>query len=157
MDRLEHARDWLDARRELAFEIARIFLGFALFAQGIYFVGHVGDVRELLARGGVNLDFTLAVALSHYVALAHLAGGFMLMLGVATRLAAAIQVPVLLGAVFLVHLREGLFGASQGLQLSVLVLVMLLLCVAHGGGKLSLDEYLRTHVRWATDEGQPHW
>ncbi len=157
MSPLIRLRDWLDARRELAFEIARIFLGLALFAQGVYFVTHVGVVRDLITRGGLRLNFTASVALAHYVALAHLAGGIMLALGALTRFAAAVQLPVLLGAVFLVRLREGLFGDTQGLQLSVLVLVLLLLSVAHGGGKLSIDHYLRTHDRSLEGESIPHW
>jgi uncharacterized membrane protein YphA (DoxX/SURF4 family) len=157
MDRVEEIRDWLDARRDFIFEVVRIFLGIALFAQGLYWVRHVGEVHSLLERSGIHLGFTLSVLLSHYVGIAHIAGGLWLALGMATRLAAAIQVPVLLGAVAFVRLREGLFGESGHLQLAVLVLVLLLLCVAHGGGRLSIDHYLRTHVRYASDEGLPHW
>lgn len=53
-------------------------------------------------------------------------------------LAAAVQVPILVGAVFLVHLREGLF-ASQNLEFALLVLFLLVLTVVHGGGGLSAD------------------
>jgi uncharacterized membrane protein YphA (DoxX/SURF4 family) len=74
-----------------------------------------------------------------------------------TRLAALIQVPVLLGAVFIVHLRQGLFGPGQNLELAVLVLLLLLVSVVHGGGKLSVDHYLREHVRTATGSGLPNW
>lgn len=155
MERLERMRDWLDARREYPFEVVRIFLGVALFVRGLHFVTHAGDVRALLEQGGVRLDFTASLALAHYVAIAHLCGGVLLAAGIVTRLAAAIQVPVLLGAVFFVHLRQGLFGAGQGLELAVLVLVLLLAAVFHGGGKLSVDEYLSRHARWGTAPAEP--
>jgi putative oxidoreductase len=151
MERVDRLRDWVESQRDLAFEIVRIFLGLVLFAQGVYFVSHVGEVRSLLDRGGVHLDFTSAVALGHYVALAHLGGGFLLALGMMTRLAAAVQIPVLLGAVFLVHLRAGLFGPGQNLELAVLVLLLLALCVFHGGGRLSVDAYLTRHLQPPTE------
>lgn len=155
MERLEQIRGWLDARRPYAFEVVRIFLGLALFVRGVHFVTHVGEVRALLEQGGLRLDFAATVLLSHYVAIAHLCGGLMLAAGIVTRLAAALQVPVLLGAVFMVHLREGLFGEGQGLELAVLVLVLLLASVFHGGGKLSVDDYVARHTRWGTAPPEP--
>lgn len=155
MERLERLRDWLDARRDYAFEVVRVFLGLALFVRGLHFVTHVGDMRALLEQGGLRLDFAASVALAHYVAIAHLCGGLLLAAGIVTRLAAALQVPVLVGAVFLVHLREGLFGAGQGLELAVLVLVLLVAAVFHGGGKLSVDDYLARHARWGNAPAEP--
>lgn len=155
MERVERLREWVESQRDLTFEIVRIFLGLVLFAQGVYFITHVGDVRTLLDKGGVHLNFTSAVALGHYVALAHLGGGFLLALGMMTRLAAAVQLPVLVGAVFLVHLRTGLFGPGQNLELAALVLLLLGLCVFHGGGRLSVDAYLRRNAQLGT-EPLPH-
>ncbi len=149
MEKLEQLRDWLDARRDYAFEVVRIVLGLLLFAQGLYFITHVGEVRTLLERSGVHLDFVTSLTLGHYVALAHLCGGLMLAAGMVTRLAATLQIPVLVGAVFLVHLRQGLFGPGQNLMLALLVLVLLVLCVVHGGGKLSVDHALARHMRFA--------
>lgn len=140
--RLERLQSELEARRPLAFELVRIYLGAVLFVQGLYFVTHVGEVRALLEQGGVRLGFGTMMIVSHYVGFAHLAGGLLLAFGLLTRLAAAIQVPVLLGAVFAVHLREGLFGPGRSLELAALVLFLLVLSVAHGGGVLSIDHQL---------------
>ena len=62
--------------------------------------------------------------------------------GLVTRIAAGLQVPALVGAVLLVHLREGLMSQSQSLELSMLVLFMLLVFVVFGSGRLSLDRYV---------------
>ena len=55
----------------------------------------------------------------HYISLAHLAGGFMLIVGIVTRLAAAIQIPILFGAVFFVHLQDGFISTEQDFEFTV--------------------------------------
>jgi hypothetical protein len=95
----------------------------------------------------------LTAALIHYVALAHLCGGLMLAFGLLTRLAALIQIPVLFGAVFLVHLQGGLLAAGQSLEFSALVLVMLGVYFLIGSGRWSVDHYLFRQGDVATQHG----
>ena len=121
------------------FEPIRIYLGFGLFAKGVYFAGHLGVVVTMLDQGGIDVP---KVMLAHLIALAHLSGGLLLAAGLLTRLAAAVQVPIVLGAVLMVHLREGLFGASQNFEFAALVLFLLLLTVVYGGGPWSADHFL---------------
>jgi uncharacterized membrane protein YphA (DoxX/SURF4 family) len=117
-------------------------LGVALFAKGAIFVTHVESLVDTM-----NLTHVPAasIALAHYVALAHLAGGLMLAVGLATRLAAGVQVPILLGAVLFVHRTEGFFTGAQGLELAVFVLFSLVLLTFSGGGRFSVDHYLAMH------------
>jgi uncharacterized membrane protein YphA (DoxX/SURF4 family) len=82
------------------------------------------------------------MALAHYVAMAHLFGGFLLAFGLITRVAALVQVPVLFGAVFFIHLKEGLFTPGQTLEFSALVLFILVLFSICGSGRLSADYYV---------------
>lgn len=136
MESLKSAQEFAEKNRDLMFEIVRIYLGIGLFAKGVYFVGHIGAVMSLLENGTLGVQ---NIILAHLVAFAHLGGGLLVAAGLLTRFAAAIQVPVLVGAVFTVHLREGFFGTSQNLEFSLLVLLLLGLTVAHGGGRLSAD------------------
>ena len=141
---------FVERNSDLTFEFIRIYLGLGLFAKGVYFASHLGDVMTLVDHGSLQVP---AIMIAHYVALAHLAGGLLIATGLLTRLAALAQVPVLLGAIFMVHLRDGLFGASQNLEFAVLVLFLLALTVVNGGGRLSADawlarrEALLTHAR----------
>jgi uncharacterized membrane protein YphA (DoxX/SURF4 family) len=57
-----------------------------------------------------------------------------------------VQIPVLTGAVLLVHWQDGLLSANQSLEFSALVLFLLVLVCAFGGGRWSLD------MQW---RGQP--
>ena len=80
-----------------------------------------------------------ASIVGHYVIIAHLVGGLFLAIGLFTRFAALLQIPVLFGAVFFVHRAEGLFTTSQNLEFSILVLFLLILIFFYGPGVLSLD------------------
>ncbi len=139
---LETTRLWIEERRDLALELLRIYLGIALFAKGISFIGQMAALEEVAS-------FTpgwSASAIAHYVVVAHIGGGVLLAIGMITRLAAAVQLPALAGAVLFVHSREGVFAPSMGLELTLLVLFLLCLFTAVGGGRLSADRWLAGHA-----------
>jgi uncharacterized membrane protein YphA (DoxX/SURF4 family) len=100
---------------------------------------NMGEVERL--AGGVGL---MEDAVAWFVVFAHVIGGFCLAIGFATRLAAALNGAVLLGAIMFVHSAEGLFAATQGLQLSLFGLVALLLLIWSGSGKYSVDNFLKS-------------
>ena len=56
-----------------------------------------------------------------------------------SRIAALVQIPILVGAVFFVHRQDGLFALGQSLEFSALVLFLLCIVAIAGAGKLSLD------------------
>ena len=116
----------------------RIFLGVALVAKGIHFIANMSTLGEMASMGALT---TLA---TWYVVTAHVAGGAALALGLWTRGAAAANIVVMLGAAFMVHAADGLFG--QGLQFSLLVLACLLTFAWSGSGRFSLDHFLRDSV-----------
>lgn len=136
------AQRWLDRLEQPAtgFALLRIYLGVGLIVRGALFISNPALVQRLLTDGeGWALQYLGA----HAIAGAHLVGGALLALGYRTRLAAAVQIPVLLGAALFVHLREGLFTRGQSLEFSLLVLVLLVLYAVFGSGPLSLDHALR--------------
>jgi uncharacterized membrane protein YphA (DoxX/SURF4 family) len=133
---IERAGAWTASKRVLALDILRVYLGIGLFARGLFFLAKPEAFTNYLTE----VDWLWSGLVTHYVIAAHLAGGLLLALGFRTRLAAGVQVPALLGAVFLVHLREGLMVG--GLELSALVLLMLVVYTVVGAGPLSLDYYL---------------
>ena len=74
-----------------------------------------------------------------YVILAHGLGGALLVLGLWTRWAALVNLPIMAGAFFLVHLREGFFmGPKGGYEFVLLVLAATLTQVFLGSGALAL-------------------
>jgi putative oxidoreductase len=138
------------SRPSTGYDLLRIYLGVALLVRGAIFVAHPDSLLALVGRSG---DWLWPMALGHYVAIAHLCGGLLLALGLATRLAAAAQIPILVGAVFFVHWNDGLLNPSQSLELAGLVLAMLICYATFGAGSLSLDE-LRRRARNVPEDGE---
>jgi len=72
----------------LGFDLVRAYLGIGLFVRGVLFVSRPELVLGYLSSGE---SWFVPYAIAHYVALAHLGGGLLLAFGLATRLAAFVQ------------------------------------------------------------------
>jgi uncharacterized membrane protein YphA (DoxX/SURF4 family) len=136
-DRLD---ELLAGKKDLILDFIRMYLGLGLLVKGILFLADREYIGSLVLQGG-GFDASAAM-LAHYIALAHISGGALMLVGLGTRIGAILQIPILFGAVFLVHLREGLFTRNQSLQFSALVLVLLIVFAIVGSGPLSLDRRL---------------
>lgn len=128
---------WQDP--SVGLDLIRIYLGVGLMVRGALFISQPEVLMDFLKR--TNMWF-IPLAVSQYVVAAHLCGGILLALGLGTRLAAAVQIPPLLGAVVFVHLGEGLLTVGQSLEFAMLVLAMLGSFAVFGSGRLSLDSWL---------------
>lgn len=136
MSRLAEILRRLETNRHLALDAIRVYLGAGLFFRGLALL--VTDTGLQQLTGGATPSLTTS-GVAIYVMGAHLVGGALLAVGLYTRLAALVQLPVLVGAVVLVHWRGGLLSANQSLEFSVLVLFLLVLVLLFGGGRWSLD------------------
>ena len=141
---------WANSYREYWLDCIRIYLGLGLFARGLLLITNTstGYFVNLLERA--NQPWIATGMVLHYVMLAHFIGGALLTIGFFTRIAALVQLPILAGAVFVVHRQDGLFAMGQSLEFSALVLFLLIIFVVAGAGKLSLD-----HVTFGTGR-TPH-
>ena len=126
----------LDKNNNLAYALIRVFLGVALFVRGWILISDPAAMIELAGEDKIYWWYS-------YLTITHLIGGFLLAIGFFTRLASLLQIPILFGAVFLIHLKQGLLSVGQSLELSVLVLMLLLLYFIFGSGVLSVDNYLK--------------
>lgn len=124
---------------ERGFDLIRIYLGVGLGVRGVLLLMDPSWVGQMLANSADNALWPRIIGLGH------LAGGVLLALGLFTRVAAAVQILPVLGAVIVVHLREDLAGENQSLEFSALVLVMLAFFAWFGGGEWSLDRQRRSH------------
>lgn len=131
---------------ERGFDLIRIYLGAGLAVRGILFLRDPSWIGEMLHGDLGQRSSTLDSSLwPHVIAIGHLAGGVLLAVGLFTRVAAAIQVLPVLGAVVMLHLREDLASENQSLEFSALVLVMLVFFACFGSGEWSLDRQRQTH------------
>lgn len=127
-------------RADLALALIRIM-------TGLVFTLH-GSQKVLGAFGGPGLQaFASWIAslgvpgiLGYAAAFCEFVGGLMLLLGVASRLGALMVIPVMLGAIYLVHLKNGFF-APDGYEYPLVLLVMALAVLIGGSGS-----YGFTHI-----------
>jgi len=138
---------WLDQIRSKSaaentrwLTILRIGLGVALCLKGISFVRDSSVVEKMVYSYFPEKYFSWLVL---FISWSNMFCGFMIVIGLLTRWAVLIQIPILLGAViiFLVG-RQVPMGSSEFI-LSFIILVLLVVFEIEGGGPLSLDEYWR--------------
>ncbi|MFT4604637.1 MAG: putative oxidoreductase [Rhodothermales bacterium] len=122
---------WQWSHNSIAIDLIRIFIGGALLIRGLAFLSDPELLREFAGPRGMSV--------APLVVWTHIGGGLLLALGLFTRIAALIQVPILVVAVFFVHLPGGFSTDNQSLELSALVLVIMAVLMVYGSGKLSLD------------------
>ena len=135
MQQIKLLINWFNTNSDYAFPLIRIFLGIALLLRGIVLFVNPESITQLEGANQFYWSFS-------YVIIMHIVGGLFLTIGFWTRFASLLQIPVLFGAVFFVHLKEGLVKVEQSFELSVLVLVLLLIFFLFGGGALSIDNYI---------------
>lgn len=140
MNFFERGRGWMEANSDLALDLIRIYLGVGLILKAIFFMANRTELMALMDESARSWFAPAAIA--HYIIIAHLVGGFLLIVGLFTRAAALIQIPILLGAVFFVHLpRMVTLGMREDVEFSALTLFLLMVIFLYGAGKFSLDYY----------------
>ncbi|MEP7253997.1 MAG: DoxX family protein [Ginsengibacter sp.] len=132
--------------------IVRIALGFILFWKGITFIRDSAILQAMISQTGVGMVDNNSSVLAFIITYVNLLGGLFIAVGLFTKTSSIIQIPILIGAVFLVNMRQSSHGAFE-LILSIIVLVLLLVFAFKGSGTLSADEYFRSYYKAGSEEG----
>ena len=92
-----------------------------------------------------QMSTLLAAFLSTYIIASHLLGGALLAFGLFTRWTCLIQIPILLGAVFIVNVPGGIIFMDTNIELvtSIIILIGLVFFFVMGAGANSIDEFRR--------------
>jgi len=156
MSMLRQFVHWAESHPKVWLDCVRVYLGVGLFVRGVLLITNARSefINEMLSHVGNSWIITVVVL--HYIALAHLVGGAMLTFGLLTRIAAGVQVPILIGAVALIHRAEGLMNSGQSLEFSSLVLFLLVVFTIAGAGPLSVDgdkAFVRHSIEDAENSG----
>ncbi|HJS54504.1 MAG TPA: DoxX family protein [Chitinophagaceae bacterium] len=122
--------------------LLRAALGIALTSKGISFISDMMAFKALLAESSFGF---LPDWIALVVTWIHLLCGFLITIGLFTRLSALIQIPILIGAV-IINASTGIFTPGSELIFSLVILVLLIFFVFEGGGELSLDRFIKTHL-----------
>ncbi|MBC7886884.1 MAG: DoxX family protein [Ferruginibacter sp.] len=144
LQRFEH---WGDSHHPKWLDIIRILLGIFLCYKGVDFLRNMGTLMGLMPVK-VEFDSLMYIILGHYVVFAHIVGGLLMIIGLFTRFACLIQIPVLLAAVIFVNTGGEIMRPYSELLLSILVLFLLIYFLIAGNGPWSYklaDEEKKTN------------
>lgn len=136
MNILQRIEYWGDSHHPKWLDIIRIILGIFLCYKGIDFLRNMGTLMGLMP---INVQFgsLMFIVLGHYVVFAHIVGGILMTIGLFTRFACIIQIPVLLAAVLFVNTKGDIMRPYSELLLSILVLLLLIYFLIVGNGPWS--------------------
>jgi len=120
--------------------LPRVALGIFLIIKGISFIRNTAYLESLLSESTVGQN---GPWLALVVTWLHLLCGLLIILGLFTRLATLLMIPILLGAVVFINAPQGIFAAESEFGFSLAILLMLLFFFIEGDGPLSLSDYFR--------------
>lgn len=144
---LQRFEQWGDNHHPKWLDIIRILLGVFLFYKGIDFLQNLPTVKGELHNKTSFGEYTILL-LGHYVVFAHIIGGILLTIGLFTRFACLIQIPVLLGAIIFINSGSSAVKPYSELFLSIIVLLLLFYFMVIGNGPWALrfKENEKKHV-----------
>jgi putative oxidoreductase len=144
MNRFSKFRNWGDAHHPKMLDIIRMLVGLLLVVKGYVYFIHAGYIRDLIIENKlISQSDDLISAIIYYTTYVQLVGGTMIFLGLFTRLAAILLLPIVFGAIFFVNILNPFFNAE--LWLSILVMALLILFIVIGSGPFSLDRFLSNY------------
>lgn len=144
MNVIQKVEHWGDAHHAKWLDVVRIVLGLIIFSKGIALISDTGQQQELLLRDSVfGFSEMMASLAIHIVAFAHLVGGILITIGLVTRFAVVIQIPIVVCAILFVNISDGFSAINSELWLSIIVLCLLILFWVIGSGPFSVDHQIR--------------
>ncbi|HMO63270.1 MAG TPA: DoxX family membrane protein [Ferruginibacter sp.] len=140
MSAITKFRDWTASHNPKWLALIRVALGAALLLRGVNFLDNTAELQT-------SIDASVFQSHSEWIAHAipwiHIGGGFLIIIGLFTRFASLIQMPVLIGAVFFINSKKGFFTTETSLPYSIIILLLLIVFLIEGSGMLSLAQYFR--------------
>lgn len=139
MNYLQRLEYWGEAHHPKYLDIIRIAFGIFLCIKGIEFANNTAILTETMGNkmDANSLLFSLVI---QYIIFGHIIGGFLIAIGLLTRLACLLQIPILLGAMIFVNW-DVMEHFSQ-FFLALLTLILLCYFMIIGSGPWSLDKAL---------------
>ena len=138
MDTMKSMNQWSVAHHPRWLIFPRVLLGVILHIKGIAFMSNATIVENLVS-GSYLAGHTHALQI--IISTVTMLGGFLIMIGLQTRLMCLIQIPFLIGAVIFINAQRGGFAPESEMGLAILCLLLTILFLIEGSGPLSLDAY----------------
>ncbi len=122
------------------FIILRVALGISLLVKGIQFVQNNSLIRNVFSESLILRNYLWMQTLIPWL---NILGGVFIIIGLFTRIAALVQIPIIIGAIIFVQSKHGIYEGESNVMFSVILLLLLIFFLIQGAGKPSLDKALR--------------
>ncbi len=144
MSIIQRVEKWSSTHHPRWLVLPRIVLGVFLILKGISFIRNTVYLESLLADSRVGNN---GPGLALVITWLHLLCGLLIIIGLFTRLATLMMIPIVLSAVIFINAPRGIFAAGSEFGFSLAILLMLVFFFIEGGGPLSLDDYFRKNPK----------
>lgn len=141
MGTLQQIQQWSLTHHPRWLVVLRVALGICLFLKGIFFLVNTATLEELV-KGSLVANRSDWMVI--FITWSHLLGGFLIIIGLLTRWAALLNIPILMGAIIFINTQRYAFGNFE-LPFALIVLLLLIFFLVEGGGPISLDNFFSKH------------
>jgi uncharacterized membrane protein YphA (DoxX/SURF4 family) len=136
MNLLQRFEHWGDSHHPKWLDILRMALGIFLCYKGFDFLRNASVLISLMTLRS-PFGSLLTILLAHYVVFAHIIGVILIAIGLFTRFACLIQIPVLIGALVFIHGSEDVWKPYAAILLTIFILLLLIFFLIVGNGPWS--------------------
>jgi putative oxidoreductase len=140
MSTITYFDEFSDKHHFYLVDLVRFLLGILLVVRGIELIDHRHLVSAIFDNNSWNLTYFF-IAL--YVMSLYLFGGFLLSIGMLTRIVSWMTIPICIAEIFIVNLPQGFSVVNANLVYSIICLVLLIFFAFYGPGSLSVDHSFR--------------
>lgn len=128
------------AVRDAALLLFRVVIGLVFISHGVDKVFMTG--MDATVESFTSMGIPAPQLLAWLTAIGELLGGAMVVIGLLTTLCAALLALIPAGALYFVHMGNGIFAAEGGIEFVVVLIAALLMIIVFGAGRASLDGVL---------------
>ena len=140
MSLIKNIQDWTNSHNPKWLALFRVALGAALLLKGVSLLNNLPDFGRLVDENNLSRYKDLIIDSVPWI---HIAGGFLIIIGMFTRFASLIQIPVLLATILFISSKQGYFSIQTDLSISLGIIFLLLVFILEGSGPLSLAGYFK--------------
>ena len=133
MNYINKLNHWANHHTNFGTDSFRVLLGIFLIFKGIDFINQTETLISVLKP----IDtYSSSMLIVHYVSMGHIVGGLLITVGLLTRLAIIIQLPILIGAVLINFVGQ---MVPMDFWQATIALAAAIFFLFYGSGKHSLD------------------
>ncbi|GAB2534682.1 DoxX family protein [Rufibacter soli] len=135
---------WQHKHHPVLYDYGRIALGGFLLFKGASFLFNITPLVQILLDSRL---YSVATYLAYFIALVHVIGGAMMMVGWHTRWASIAQIPIVLSALIFFTPAHDLYSIYSPFAVTVYTLLLLVFYAVGGSGFYSFDHRFFIHER----------